>query len=191
MSSYTAGIASFIPSAQDDTGSLQSPSTLQNGTVLSPGGSENWTRQLTHTIPGWRITTTVSVQRVLDTPSTTGEAPIPAVPQTVAHPAGIPHPDSLHQRPGTELQTKFYVVFRGLEVGIYYDWHTEAQGLVVGVPHNCYHLYHSWQQAHYAYTEAYYNRLPGKHLRLVQLPSAREGMEIVMTDSDDGSSDED
>ncbi|KAK7021083.1 hypothetical protein VNI00_017529 [Paramarasmius palmivorus] len=166
-------------SSQNPT-TTSSPAAATQTTQTAPVAPGSLTREIVLNLPGWRITTTITTTVESLVPGTTQNVGtvIPLnLPTTAAidnannaAPSGAPHPDTLTPRPGTELHTKFYVVFRGLQVGIFYDWHTEAQQQVLGVPHNCYHLYPSWHQAHHAYTEAYNGRLPGRQVRVIQPP---------------------
>ncbi|KAK7027461.1 hypothetical protein VNI00_015206 [Paramarasmius palmivorus] len=192
MQSPTASITSHSPGDGNDASTP----------AVSSGPNLTWSRTVVHESGGYRFTTTVTnLVEVIG--NITGAVPIATPVQPIANsgngtgtatlfnpPTGAPAPETLVQQPGTELHSKFYVVFRGTRVGIFYDWHTEVAALVVGVPFNCYHLYPSWPLAHHAYTEAYHGRLPGRHIRVVTETTNGESMVVDLSDEDESEAEE-
>ncbi|KAK7025937.1 hypothetical protein VNI00_015852 [Paramarasmius palmivorus] len=96
----------------------------------------------------------------------------PPPPPTEGYSSRIPHPSELQLRPGMERhQGKFYTIFRGREVGIFYDPITEVQPRVNGVP-NCFSKgYKTWEEAVSEYARAYGGLKPGYELAAINPPS--------------------
>ncbi|KAK7017005.1 hypothetical protein VNI00_018768 [Paramarasmius palmivorus] len=80
----------------------------------------------------------------------------------------IPHPDSFHAPADVPAGTRFYVVYVGREVGIFWgDWYEEVEHKVLGVSGFRATKHQTFTQAQMEYTRAYFNQKPGYDLRVV------------------------
>ncbi|KAK7051679.1 hypothetical protein VNI00_004658 [Paramarasmius palmivorus] len=153
----------------------------------------------------WTITTTVRIERdgltgsvegvaanssnsdnnVAGVPNTISWEDVPTAPALPAPPAStsnyssvIPHPSELELRPGMERhQGKFYTIFRGCEVGIFYDAISEVVPRVSGVPNCLSKGYKMWEEALAEYTRAYSGAKPGWELATINPPSVAYPLE--------------
>ncbi|KAK7024183.1 hypothetical protein VNI00_016491 [Paramarasmius palmivorus] len=128
---------------------------------------------------GWTITTTVTFERkapvdhdagvvsAVSSAVSSAATPPASTNSPVVHPRAIPHPSTLVLRPGMDILTRFHVIFRGCEVGIFYSWKNEARHLVEGVPETCHRAYSTWNEAHSMYSLAYNGQFPGHKLRII------------------------
>ncbi|KAK7015531.1 hypothetical protein VNI00_019092 [Paramarasmius palmivorus] len=83
----------------------------------------------------------------------------------------IPEPNEIVLRPGTELNSlSFYIIFRGREVGLFYDYEREVAPRVLHVSRAAYKVYTSPEAAIAAYTHAHRGELPGYELAVIQAP---------------------
>ncbi|KAK7019652.1 hypothetical protein VNI00_018037 [Paramarasmius palmivorus] len=97
-------------------------------------------------------------------------ATLPAPPPpTFNWSAIIPHPNQLVVRPGMDM-AKAYVIFRGREVGIFYNYPAEVQPRTHRVSNAALKVFDSFQEAVAAYTEAYNGDLPGYELAVIHDP---------------------
>ncbi|KAK7017904.1 hypothetical protein VNI00_018516 [Paramarasmius palmivorus] len=150
---------------------------------------------------GWVLTTTTTLYRRhpdIPTQRFSGTGPSAAVPEgltdmltepmiesgtaaapppTIFAPAAfaVPHPDEIVLRPGMEMHNRFYIIFRGREVGLFYDLiksysNTEVAPRISRVSHAACKVYSTFQAAVAAYTEAYANHMPGYELRVIPDP---------------------
>ncbi|KAK7017100.1 hypothetical protein VNI00_017200 [Paramarasmius palmivorus] len=93
----------------------------------------------------------------------------PSVP-SVEYSVDIPEPNEIVLRPGTELNSRFYIIFRGREVGLFYDYEREVAPRVLHVSRAAYKVYTSPEAAIAAYTHAHRGELPGYELAVIQAP---------------------
>ncbi|KAK7017060.1 hypothetical protein VNI00_018713 [Paramarasmius palmivorus] len=82
----------------------------------------------------------------------------------------IPHPNHLFLRPGMETHDKFYIIFRGREVGLFYDYFTEVRERTLGVSRSAFKVYSTFQAAVNAYDQAWNGNLPGHELMAIPGP---------------------
>ncbi|KAK7020166.1 hypothetical protein VNI00_017844 [Paramarasmius palmivorus] len=78
----------------------------------------------------------------------------------------IPHPRDLHPR-DLHHRGKFYTIFHGREVGIFYDAITEVRPHIDGVPHALMKGYKSWEEALMEYTQAYKGEKVGWEIAVI------------------------
>ncbi|KAK7017491.1 hypothetical protein VNI00_018620 [Paramarasmius palmivorus] len=78
----------------------------------------------------------------------------------------IPHPRDLQPR-DVHHRGKFYTIFRGREVGIFYDVFTEVRPRVEGVPHSLSKSYKTWEEALMEYTRAYTGEKRGWEIAVI------------------------
>ncbi|KAK7021036.1 hypothetical protein VNI00_017568 [Paramarasmius palmivorus] len=99
------------------------------------------------------------------TPGIAPLAPVPAAPPT------IPSPNTIEPPAEVPEGTRFYVVYVGREVGIYWgDWYEVCERLVKGVSGHRATKHSTFSQALVEYTRAYYNQKPGYTLRIATDP---------------------
>ncbi|KAK7016444.1 hypothetical protein VNI00_018881 [Paramarasmius palmivorus] len=82
----------------------------------------------------------------------------------------IPDPNDIVIRPGMETHTRFYVVFRGRELGVFYDHPSEVLPHIYRVSNAASKVYNTFEAAVSAYTEAFHGRLPGFELAIIPAP---------------------
>ncbi|KAK7023435.1 hypothetical protein VNI00_016741 [Paramarasmius palmivorus] len=93
----------------------------------------------------------------------------------------IPHPNNITLRPGMETHDRFYVIFRGREVGIFYNFPLEVAPRTLGVSNAAQRVYSSFDAAISAYDAAYNRLLPGCELAVIRDPVSQPGPVIGNT----------
>ncbi|KAK7024193.1 hypothetical protein VNI00_016501 [Paramarasmius palmivorus] len=99
----------------------------------------------------------------------------PSTQATVAgqppHPATIPAPESFQPPTEAPVGTRFYVIYVGQEVGIFWgNWYLVGEHKVLGVSGHRASMHKTFTQALVEYTRAYYGQKPGYSLRVATDP---------------------
>ncbi|EEB97932.1 hypothetical protein MPER_02651, partial [Moniliophthora perniciosa FA553] len=123
--------------------------------------------------------------------------PVLPTPQCPDHYSkAVPHPTELQIRDGMQNhQGKFYTIFRGREVGIFYDAITEVNPRVSGVPKALSKGYKTWEEAVSEYARAYAGMKQGWEIAVINPPSVAFPLEgeqwesirpvVMISDSDE------
>ncbi|KAK7019680.1 hypothetical protein VNI00_018002 [Paramarasmius palmivorus] len=84
----------------------------------------------------------------------------------------VPDPRDMQIREGMlHHQGKFYTVFHGCEVGIFYDAISEVQPRINSVPNALSKGYKTWEEALAEYARAYYGSKPGWEVACINPPN--------------------
>ncbi|KAK7015548.1 hypothetical protein VNI00_019082 [Paramarasmius palmivorus] len=164
--------------------------TAADGYTFTSHNEGSTTVRTVQTFQDWKITTVTTFERlpgINSTPNASESVTSNHAAPSVASLPGVPHPSELQLRPGMQYHTKFYVVFRGREVGIFYNWKHEARHVVEGVPHNCHRVYSTWDEALKKYAEAYYGEFPDHELAIINPENTSSDDEEVEQDDEDDS----
>ncbi|KAK7035310.1 hypothetical protein VNI00_012077 [Paramarasmius palmivorus] len=118
-------------------------------------------------------------------PFTNVNGPAGVLTTAVVFSTEIPHPSTLEIRAGMEFHNRFYVVYRGKEVGIFYDFHSEVAPRTLGVSNALMKAYDTWEDAITEYARAYRGLKPGHRLAVIGNPNLAGGEAEWHTVDDD------
>ncbi|KAK7032453.1 hypothetical protein VNI00_013011 [Paramarasmius palmivorus] len=158
-----------VGSMSDSISTVDSLPSTEPAPTVAPSVTATATPDVVPTVPATIPAPPVASSATPAAPATVPAAVASASNATIGHAQTSPPPPSSFTAPASVPEgTRFYVVYVGRQLGIFWgDWYQEVQRLVHGVSGHRSTKHQTFEQALVEYTRAYYGGKPGYQLRIV------------------------